>query len=478
MQLSGKSNQIKFRSDPRIVRLALGNWLRSPCATEQLKKNSIEILPSERTLYRYQKELISHEGYCPKVYSWMRDERSHKPNYHPLCILKCDELTFQTNIYTNIKNNCVQAFASTDGCDSIDLSKEIVALLQENGEDTDSDKLQSAEKPKEKPKCEVAKKVNFFEQETEFNALCARINGYMLKRLACMSEVKEPRGLHVVVFHLLQNDGLTKLLDKMISSKELRDRIGWGVILLGLERRLINQMKSCLHKAETSTPTKDSASACMVRLNVNRFVGFALNRLIEHGKNNCFENPEDDKERMLLDAYCKMRVFHSRVLFNDHYMKEWYDTAFAMKNNGYLALVSPDFLPFGELLMKVIMDVFELVTYDNYGDETISEVSIRLQGRIGELKLCLSNCFQKVGEDLQDSDIDFATRLLLDKTRNAYLGAVTKWFRETRTGKGGKDYTAGTFRGHLKSTSVKGGQVNKRKIKDAEESKVKSKKSK
>jgi len=72
LQLNGKSKQVRL--DPKVVRSALGNWLRSPNSFRHMKANSMEIYPSERTLYRLQKQLKQDEGLFALVYAWFKDE--------------------------------------------------------------------------------------------------------------------------------------------------------------------------------------------------------------------------------------------------------------------------------------------------------------------------------------------------------------------------------------------------------------------
>lgn len=109
MKLQGKDKQIQC--DLRITRTALGLWLRSPANFEFMKSNSIEIFPSERTLYRLQKKLKQEEGRFAKVYGWFRDERQHKKtdgrNPSIVAILADELLTLKTDMYCNFRTRAL-----------------------------------------------------------------------------------------------------------------------------------------------------------------------------------------------------------------------------------------------------------------------------------------------------------------------------------------------------------------------------------
>jgi len=126
LKLSEKDKQT--RVDPRIARTALASWLSTPHGYRIMKEISIEIFPSERTLYRMQKQLRQCKGMFAKVYGWFRDERNQRSDDHPIVGVLADELNLKTDVYSNIKDNSVIAFAATEGFDSIDLISEIKTL--------------------------------------------------------------------------------------------------------------------------------------------------------------------------------------------------------------------------------------------------------------------------------------------------------------------------------------------------------------
>jgi hypothetical protein len=73
LSVSGKKGVVRF--DSRVLRSALGFWLESPAAYERLRENSLEVYPSQTTLYNLQRKLIPNEGHDPRVYGWFGDNR-------------------------------------------------------------------------------------------------------------------------------------------------------------------------------------------------------------------------------------------------------------------------------------------------------------------------------------------------------------------------------------------------------------------
>jgi len=58
--LSGKEKQVQ--ADDCLTRIALISWLTSPSGYKRDKAASIEIYPSERTMYREFRKVKCHEG--------------------------------------------------------------------------------------------------------------------------------------------------------------------------------------------------------------------------------------------------------------------------------------------------------------------------------------------------------------------------------------------------------------------------------
>ena len=49
-----------------------------------------------------------------------------------------------------------------------------------------------------------------------------------------------------------------------------------------------------------------------------------------------------------------MRIFHEEALMIPNYLEECYEVTQALKNDGYLALLSPQFFAFGQTVMTII----------------------------------------------------------------------------------------------------------------------------
>jgi hypothetical protein len=130
LSVSGKKGVVRF--DSRVLRSALGFWLESPAAYERLRENSLEVYPSQTTLYNLQRKLIPNEGRDPRVYGWFGDKRrtggSSQYTKSSVMIL-FDEMSMTADICTNIKNNRTTGFTATDGYNTIHLATELKKLL-------------------------------------------------------------------------------------------------------------------------------------------------------------------------------------------------------------------------------------------------------------------------------------------------------------------------------------------------------------
>mmetsp|Transcript_28645 Transcript_28645/g.51869 ORF Transcript_28645/g.51869 Transcript_28645/m.51869 type:complete len:171 (+) Transcript_28645:292-804(+) len=74
LTLSDKDKQV--RADDCLTRIALVSWLTSQSGYKRERASSIEIYPSERTMYREQyvyAKLCCHNGKCPKTYGMYQD---------------------------------------------------------------------------------------------------------------------------------------------------------------------------------------------------------------------------------------------------------------------------------------------------------------------------------------------------------------------------------------------------------------------
>lgn len=70
-QLAGRPRTARF--SPRVVRLSLGLWMRSPAAYKVLQDSGLMVVPSASTLKRLKAKVAVSDGLCPEVFSWLGD---------------------------------------------------------------------------------------------------------------------------------------------------------------------------------------------------------------------------------------------------------------------------------------------------------------------------------------------------------------------------------------------------------------------
>jgi len=121
----------------------------------------------------------------------------------------------------------------------------------------------------------------------------------------------------------------------------------------------------------------------------------------------------------------------------------------ALQNDGYLALVAPTYLPFAEMVMETICRTFDEVKFDVYGNETFGKAKEIIRKHEKSFVEAFLKC-SNGDHGMAEARVTEAVRFLVEKSCNAYIGALTKWYKEKSTGKGGTAYVAGTFRGHLR----------------------------
>ena len=128
--LSGKSRTVKF--NPRILRIALAAWLDSPRGYQKMKKDSIKIMPSTRTLQRLQAKMKLNAGICPKVYGWIYDDlnlQEHKNESTFKVQILFDEMKLKSGIYFNCRDNSIIGFAESNDGKIFNLANELYDLM-------------------------------------------------------------------------------------------------------------------------------------------------------------------------------------------------------------------------------------------------------------------------------------------------------------------------------------------------------------
>jgi len=86
----------------------------------------------------------------------------------------------------------------------------------------------------------------------------------------------------------------------------------------------------------------------------------------------------------------------------------------------------------------------------------------------------LLECFEKCtrSDKVDKKTAKFSAKTIVEKSANLYISPLTKWFKETHTGKGGEDYLANSFRLYLTSPAGVGEVKNKPKMAESKKSKA------
>ena len=161
--------------------------------------------------------------------------------------------------------------------------------------------------------------------------------------------------MHRRLFEYLQSSSYNKVVGKMMP--KLQCRLGLGAVVITLQRHLLTfidghrkEQLSTLLLGRNNSVDKKQKSTEEIKLLVNRFVGFGLAGLIA----KLTKQGDDDEIHSRLGLARSMRIFHAQALMIPDYLETCYDKNQALKNNGYLALLSPRFFCFGVEMMKVI----------------------------------------------------------------------------------------------------------------------------
>jgi hypothetical protein len=219
-----------------------------------------------------------------------------------------------------------------------------------------------------------------------------------------------------------------------------------------------------------------------VSLLVNRFVGYGLFKWIEKTKKRVDEDEEEEEtlSRTELELARSIRIFHAEALLHPTYLENCYDKHHALKNNGYLALVSPMYFDFGTEMMQLIVNTFTQVGFRRQGKDFLKNGKKALLSNMPLLNSTFATCCLKnekwKNDSMSSQRTEAMVKYILEKATNAYFGYQERLFRQNHTGRKGDHYTANTFRPHLKSLCSTTGEANKIGLQEAEENRKQSKK--
>ena len=78
--LKGHKTQVRF--SPRVMRIALGLYMKSSSGYEAFKSSNLRIMPSSSRLKQIKSNMNVHEGFCPKIYADFHDNFVSKKQPH------------------------------------------------------------------------------------------------------------------------------------------------------------------------------------------------------------------------------------------------------------------------------------------------------------------------------------------------------------------------------------------------------------
>jgi hypothetical protein len=265
------------------------------------------------------------------------------------------------------------------------------------------------------------------------------------------------KGMHRRVMEFLQSDQFTKLVDD-VESPVLKNRLGLVAVVLTLSRlyleELHGQIMTLLHE---SLPPDDSsavtaAESTSIKLQVNRFVGYGLYKLIERASKRA--NGDEDEPTLDLEFARSLRIFAYEALTIPDYLSSCYDKTQALTNNGFLALLAPPIFDFGTQVMTAVTECISQQGFPTYGNECLSKGKKALQERLPALQKLFDSSTSEF--EIPSARKEEMVRFLVERTANAYYGKELKSFRQLHTGRKGTEHTSNAFRPHMASTNLIG----------------------
>ena len=130
-QLAGRPRTARF--SPRVVRLSLGLWMRSPAAYKVLQDSGLMVVPSASTLKRLKAKVAVSDGLCPEVFSWLGDafvsrERSSHGEKGLAGHLMCDEIKIKSGVAWNTATHEAVGLVGVEG--KVELQDDLRAILR------------------------------------------------------------------------------------------------------------------------------------------------------------------------------------------------------------------------------------------------------------------------------------------------------------------------------------------------------------
>jgi hypothetical protein len=317
-------------------------------------------------------------------------------------------------------------------------------------------------------------------EEENFEDFCRLVIGDFESWLESMMKTERTKkgedakkGMHRRVMELLQSDRFTKLVDS-IKSPILKNRLGLAAVVLTLSRLYLDELHARIMILLDKALPPDESTALSepefttIKLQVNRFVGYGLFKLIERAKSRAVAGDEDEPSLDLKFAR-SLRIFAYEALALPNYLSDCYDKTQALTNNGFLALLAPSIFDFGTQVMIAVVECISHQAFLMHGNECLSEGKKALQKRLPALqKVFDSSTTSESHIEIPSSRREEMVKFLVERTANAYYGKELKTFRELHTGRKGTEHTANAFRPHIKSTNLVGVFSNKSALAEAD----------
>ena len=130
-----RSTEVRF--SPKMIRITLSLYCKSPSGYKDLAESSFEIFPSESLLRKMKSKINHKDGYNPRIYGDFLDDlliAKHGSSDSNDCLRKghimCDEIKLKSGIYWNCKTHSIMGFAS-DTLVTMDLRNELKSIFNE-----------------------------------------------------------------------------------------------------------------------------------------------------------------------------------------------------------------------------------------------------------------------------------------------------------------------------------------------------------
>jgi len=135
-RIAKKPTAVRF--SPRVMRLALGLWMKSPTAYKVLEESGLIVVPSDTTLKRVKAAAAVSDGLSPEVFGWLASNfKSHSDGKGMAGHVMCDELKLRSGVAWNTATHRTVGLVGREG--RVCLADDVKSLLrgelsQEGGE--------------------------------------------------------------------------------------------------------------------------------------------------------------------------------------------------------------------------------------------------------------------------------------------------------------------------------------------------------